>query len=399
MGRDHAAGWSPPPSSSAPGQTTMRASAEGSASAWAQPGFFRGRSIARNLGRLLWQLFRPPPGHRTRPTRTGVVLIGLALAVGTAAFNTAHNILYLGLSLLLGSLLVSGVMSWLNFAGCRWRLHHERHGRVGESLPVAVELLNRKRWLPSYGLAASVSLEGAGEPAAVYLEGRLGPGQHRYLDTLLQPGRRGRYALSLCELSSAYPFGFLHKSIQESVTAEVLIWAPRVDYTLDLSGLTSARRAGNWRSRQGSGTELLNLREYRPGDPLRTIHWKATARSGRMMVREMVEEVSAEVVLLVESDRSRWKPAQLDRLAAVASSVAEDLFIGQRLGAVVINGGERLRARRLGELHEVLSRLAVLEAVERTEPVSGGDGRVALSFRPRLDQIEILSGGEVVGGG
>jgi uncharacterized protein (DUF58 family) len=377
----------------------MSLMAENSPAGWARPGYFRGRSWWRNFWRLCWQLFRPPTGHRTRPTRTGAVLILMSLAIGTAAFNTGHNILYLGLSLLLGSLLVSGVMSWLNFAGCKWRLRLDPHGRVGESFPVAVELRNGKRWLPTYGLAVTVEMPGQKIREQRFLEQRLGPGDQVDLECLLQPHRRGRHAVEVAELFSAFPFGFLQKAIVGTQARSVLIWAPRIDYTLQLEGLSSARRPGKYRSRQGSGAELLNLREYRPGDPMRTVHWKATARLGRLLVRETVDEASAEFVLVVETARADWTEARLDRLAALVSTLAEDLFMAQRLGAVVINGTDYLPVRRVGELHEALGRIALLEPVEQAELAKGLERWVPLTFRPRLNQVEIVCGEEVVGVG
>lgn len=377
----------------------MSSTGEIRVTSWAQPGYLRGRSPLRNAWRLCWQMFRPPSGHRTRPTRTGVILILLALAVGTAAFNTAQNILYLGLSLLLGSLLMSGVLSWLNFYGCRWRLEVDPHGRVGESLPVGLRLANGKRWLPTYGLASAIAMDGAGTPMDLFQEDRLGPGEEAVLTGLLLPERRGRRAVTIAEVASAYPFGFLNKSISGKVAAEVIVWAPRVDYSLDLRGLAHARRPGSYRAREGSGAELLNLREYRPGDPLRMIHWKATARTGHLQVRETVDESSAEFALVVETPRLQWNERSVDRLSAVASSLAEDLFMSHRLGAVIFNGGETAVVRRIGELHDVLGRLAELEPVDQA-PRPAGLGRwVPLTFRARMEQIEILSGTEVVGVG
>lgn len=372
---------------------------ERTAGPWARPGYFDGNSRLRNAWRLFRQLFQPPDGHRIRPTSAGIVLILLALAVGTAAFNTSNNILYLGLSLLLGSLLVSGVMSWLNFYGCRWQLQMDPHGRVGESLPVAVELVNDKRWLPTYGLGVSVCMDSTAEPVQRFLEGRLGPGDATSLEILLHPARRGTHAVTLKELYSSFPFGFLRKAILETLSSEVLVWAPRIDYTVDLQKLTSAGRPGNWRSRQGSGSEFLHLREYRPGDPQRMVDWKTTARTGRLFVRETVAEASSEFILLVEARGPVWTMARVDRLSALASTLAEDLYMAQRLGAVLINGSEFLPVRRLGELHQVLDRLARLTAIERSGSTQVIERWVPLSFRPRLDQIEILNAGEVVGVG
>ena len=55
------------------------------------------------------------------PTVPGLVLIGLALGIGSAAYNAASNILFITLSLLLACLILSGVMSWLNLRGVCWR--------------------------------------------------------------------------------------------------------------------------------------------------------------------------------------------------------------------------------------------------------------------------------------
>jgi len=85
---------------------------------------------------VLVQLISPPRGHRTVPTKTGSMLILVTIGVGTAAFNSGQNILYLALSMLLSTLLVSGLLSWMNFKGCRWRLEAGRHFRVGEASPV-----------------------------------------------------------------------------------------------------------------------------------------------------------------------------------------------------------------------------------------------------------------------
>lgn len=58
------------------------------------------------------------------------------------------------------------------------------------------------------------------------------------------------------------------------------------------------------RPRPGGGLELLGLREYRPGDPVNSIDWKATARSGRTTIRVMSDEQHLELVLLIDVGRS-----------------------------------------------------------------------------------------------
>jgi len=54
------------------------------------------------------------------PTVSGLALIGLALGIGSAAYNAANNILFITLSLILSCLILSGVMSWVNLRGVSW---------------------------------------------------------------------------------------------------------------------------------------------------------------------------------------------------------------------------------------------------------------------------------------
>jgi uncharacterized protein (DUF58 family) len=88
-------------------------------------------------------------------------------------------------------------------------------------------------------------------------------------------------------------------------------------------------RTGLSRSRfkPGSGAELLDLRDYRHGDPLRTIDWKATARRGKPIVRRFERQQRLEIAVLIDCGRaSRIHVGQMDRLhhyVNVAARLAE----------------------------------------------------------------------------
>ncbi|MCE4606212.1 MAG: DUF58 domain-containing protein [Desulfurococcales archaeon] len=56
--------------------------------------------------------------------------------------------------------------------------------------------------------------------------------------------------------------------------------------------------------RRGIGTQFIETREYVPGDDYRLIEWKATARTGRLMVREFERETSLEVILVLDTRSS-----------------------------------------------------------------------------------------------
>lgn len=70
----------------------------------------------------------------------------------------------------------------------------------------------------------------------------------------------------------------------------------------------------------GSGSEVLQLREYRPGDPPRAIDWKASARLGRIVSRDFSADQGLQIVLAVDAGRSSAQRAgQSDRQALYAN--------------------------------------------------------------------------------
>jgi len=292
--------------------------------------------------------------------------------VGTAAFNTGQNILYLSLSLLLSSLLLSGILSWMNFKGCRWRLETGRHFRVGEPSPVYLELHNTKKRLPSYSLTFRVLARLSGLRQELVLDERLDPGKRIRLLWEFSPLKRGPEILSLEGLLSRYPFGFLKKSIRDSFEKEIIVWPPRIPY--QFSGDKSGRRMLYGRHhRKGEGIDLLHLREYRSGDPIKRIHWKATARMGSLQVRETEQEHHQAFVLYVDPSPSLWlDDTVFDKMCSMVTSLAEDLYQQDRLKGGQIAGEAMIPISAIEDLYTFLDRLG---AITRTSPKPGSVSR------------------------
>ncbi|MGE3805597.1 MAG: DUF58 domain-containing protein [Gemmataceae bacterium] len=79
--------------------------------------------------------------------------------------------------------------------------------------------------------------------------------------------------------------------------------------------------------RPGTGSELLDLRDYMPGDPPKTIAWKVSARRDRLMTKEFESEVPVRCTLFVDTSQSMrmGKPGEtpLGRLVEIASTVTQ----------------------------------------------------------------------------
>src|SRR5262249_12688064 len=79
--------------------------------------------------------------------------------------------------------------------------------------------------------------------------------------------------------------------------------------------------------RPGTGSELLDLRDYLPGDPPRTIAWKVSARRDRLITKEFESEVPVRCTLFLDTAHSvRVRPPgknALTRLVEIAAAVAQ----------------------------------------------------------------------------
>jgi uncharacterized protein (DUF58 family) len=117
-----------------------------------------------------------------------------------------------------------------------------------------------------------------------------------------------------------------------------------------LHGLLRSARGGRSRSLSergrpgpfaGEGDSLRELREHQPGDPFRRIAWKASARRGRLMVREYEQEEHDVVFVLVDASVELWSgrpgDAPLDHAIDEAAAVAlKHLGRGDAVGLGII---------------------------------------------------------------
>lgn len=357
------------------------------AAAWDGPGAPAHQRGKFSWHELVWKLVFPKRRHRIALTIPGLFLMALAMGIGTAAYNTASNILFITLSLLLACLLLSGLLSWFNLMGMCWRMPPPGAWRAGHETLVTVELVNRKRWLPTYSLwfelasqpkhiPEPVSPDGkelkireilaAAEKhisrGKVYLRDRIEPGATVTLDWGLKPVRRGEALVELTAVGSLFPFGFLRKSLGTDVSHPVLVWPAQVEYQWVGATAAHAGNAGRRTSRFGTGDDLLALRKYELGDSHRLIHWKASARLGQLMIRQFAAETREGYVLQLGNSAVLWsRPDQFELLCSLAATLAEDLFAAGRLRGLVLEDGTFVEVRRLRDVEVFLDHLARLQ--------------------------------------
>ncbi len=131
------------------------------------------------------------------------------------------------------------------------------------------------------------------------------PGATLELAVELTPLRRGRLTLAGATVARTDPFGLLRRDAVVDGTADSIVVYPR-RFRLPpfpLPGAGNRLHAGGvaMAGSVGESEEFVSVREYRPGDPLRRIHWAGWARTQRAVVKEYQEEYFVRHALLLDT--------------------------------------------------------------------------------------------------
>jgi uncharacterized protein (DUF58 family) len=263
-------------------------------------------------------------------------------------------------------------------------LKSPEHLQVNEVGMSEVVLSNEKRVFPSMCIAFQVSTTGDEGIRRLFLKSALSAGDSTGLEWTFVPERRGEFSIFLRGIESKFPFGFLVKAMGRAEEEKLLVWPARVDY--EFSPAADGRRfqTGVSQRKAGSGNDLLNLRNYERGDPPRLIHWKASARMNKLMIRQLAQEGESGFHVFLNSELEDWTDAQIETLCSVACALTEDLFHAGRLQSVQVGADDPIAIRGLRELHEFFDRLAVLgrhSGVEELRAASSSP-RNLITFKP-----------------
>ncbi|MBU2984593.1 DUF58 domain-containing protein [Saccharophagus degradans] len=138
------------------------------------------------------------------------------------------------------------------------------------------------------------------------LQVQLRPGQYSKVAYKIKPVVRGNHTITPCTLRVESPFRLWFKQYQTGASSEIKVYpdfAAISAFTIMATENHTSQIGIKRRPRRGEGMEFLQLRDYRRGDSLRQIDWKATARRRELISREYQDERDQQIVLLVDSGR------------------------------------------------------------------------------------------------
>jgi uncharacterized protein (DUF58 family) len=313
---------------------------------------------------------------RLTPLGRSVLILAASGLVVTLAISSlpAAGMLPAAPALLLLACAAAPALAWLQLRGLRVSPPAARTVFVGEPFQLRAPVTNFSRWFTARDLVVGHGDGVRGHMRPVGYHPVLAAGATEAPAGVWRLPRRGHTASCTLTLASSFPFGLVERRLVFEVEADLLA-LPRLG-TVRAIGALLHPAAGARRNRTATHLgcdEFHGLREWREGESQRLVHWKLSARRGRLVVRELEGEDRPPVRLVLSGfvtppyDRRRADPA-FERAVSLTATLVEDLLRNRyrlRLAFAGDEPWEREAPRTRGALRALLTDLARVQPTGR----------------------------------
>jgi len=271
----------------------------------------------------------------------------------------------------------------------------------GESISVSVEFTNTSdAAIDEVKLEDSVPEPLVLEAGTRILTMYMRPHERVEFGYRISAPKRGRYVLGPLLLQTTDVMGF-HESKKWIASRTELSIMPQIE-KLGVIALR-ARRVGQWPGlvpsrRIGSGTEFFELRPYEPGDELRRINWKASAKAGSLITNEPEGERVTDVLVVVDvSEGTLSKLFDFDvpefELSLAASLCSQLISQGNRVGLSVYSAARTWVDPGFGKRHllRLLNNLTIAKPGRASIPMQYAVESVIISLVPSRSVLVFIS--------
>lgn len=371
-----------------------------------------------------------------RRCRPAGIALGLVLVLATClGIGHDRSSIYQFFSLSLGMVLIGIPWAFSRRASLEAKRDLPRFATAGVPLHYSVSIWHRSRknldraWItdtppdPRPSLEAFTILREPGENERnrfdrhfayfrwqwLLLGNRLFTGGSSTKDLKLRKGQQGRITLEITPLRRGViklddlrvllpdPFGLFQRCRKVKAPAATLTVLPRRFPLppIELPGGAAFKISGEANTTTiGTSGEFVGLRDYRPGDPLRQIHWKSWARTGRPIVKELEDTFYPRYGLIVDTLSCVLTDHQFEEAISVAASFAASLDTSESLldlifiknTAHIVTAGRGVE--RAEKLLEVLAGVSP-ERVDKFKELS----QLVLSHRDDLTSCLVIFNG------
>lgn len=251
-----------------------------------------------------------------RPTKEGKRFLLATLLIAVAAANTGNNLIYLILAMMLSILVISIAVLNLNLRGSALGFSIAQPVFAKSRTGFSVSLSNRKKFIPSYSIHVTFPEGIEGE----CIIPRISPSSRASVDIAGIFKKRGIYRYGDFSVSSSFPFILFAKNIKAHIGGEVIVY-PEIKEIDELMPEITGSDYDQYVTRHGPGDEFLMIRDFRYGDSMRRIQWKASAKAGKLMVKDMGMDEPRLITIILDNIKPLNKES-FEKAVSFAASVA-----------------------------------------------------------------------------
>lgn len=260
-------------------------------------------------------------------------------------------------------------LAWLSGLDCTRTLSRET-ALQGEDISIKVVVENKRGWPIPWIFIEDYHPKDFPRTGQNKQLAFLMPGHSVTLEYTLQCPRRGYHRIGPLLMESGDLFG-LQRRFRTGVQQDYISVLPTVAY-IDTFNVATKRPHGPVRLSNRiytDPTRINSIREYAPGDPLNSIHWKATARTGKLHVKTYEPSSVIGGTLVLDLHEASYKPDRKEERMELAitttASIAYLLQIsGEQVGMITNARDAAEVAQYEIEKRETLSRQEVDAEVE-----------------------------------
>jgi len=332
--------------------------------------------LSRASRRVLLSLW---PTQRLLWTREGLIYSLIWVGLLAAGLHQQMNLILMVAGLAAGPLVASVFASAAMLRKLNVTRRIPAYVFSGEPLSLDYSLENSRRWMAALALSVEDDLSPVDRVVSgsstltprVFFPRVPAQNKTRVRWQGASP-QRGKYRFRMLDLMTRSPFGLFERRVTILESAQLTVY-PRVGHLSRRWQLfqrqASETHRGLKHDRSTQQQEYHGLRDYRPGDSPRWIHWRTSARLGQPMVKEFEQQSDQDLAILLDPWLPRTKVATeqreaLERMIQFAATVCLETcrHQGRRLllGWTGPTPGVRQGPASVKLLHELLEQLAVL---------------------------------------
>ncbi len=213
--------------------------------------------------------------------------------------------------------------------------------------------------------------------------------------------RRGIFTIGPVEISRSDPFEFARVTQRHGGSEQIWVYPHIMPFRPLPSGRTRHLEGPSSDTAPEGSITFHRLREYVVGDDLRMIHWKSTARTGRLMVRHNVDTSQPYTVVQLDLRPVRYSEETFEMAIDVAASAVSCAAVGKSPVQLRTTHGTQVGGPRQREPQSLLDQLTAIEPDERGSIVSdlsllrrerGGTALIVVTGRLDATDLPAIAG-------